>query len=257
LYRSFGSSFGNSSRRVIVQTVVTPIVVAPPDDDLSGVDLDVVRPRRRVASAPERIPPPREPRSPEVVKPPPDDQQPERLPKPASPPPPPPKPEEDRRDPNDPWRLMDLGKAAFTNQEYGNAARRFGQVTEVAPNLPLGYFLRAQAEFALGKFRLAVRSVEAGLRLKPEWPGVKTFHPRLTLYKGHEAEFDVHLRRLADATQERPLDGDLLFLYGYQLWFDGRPAEAVVYFERARAVGANLPLLDSFFKEGGWKVAAK
>ena len=44
---------------------------------------------------------------------------------------------------------MDLGRAAFAEQAFGTAARRFGQVTEVAPHLPLGYFLRAEAEFAL------------------------------------------------------------------------------------------------------------
>jgi Tfp pilus assembly protein PilF len=127
----------------------------------------------------------------------------------------------------------------------------------VAPHLPLGYFLRAEAEFALGKHRLAARSIEAGLRLKPEWPGVKTFRPRRDLYKGQEDEFDAHLRRLGDATQEQPSEGNLLFLYGYQLWFDGRPAEAAAYFERARAVAAAPTYIDRFLKDGSWKVASK
>src|SRR5437660_6935 len=75
------------------------------------------------------------------------------APKPAPPPPAPAKPPsyEDQRAPDDPWRLMDLGRAAFSRQEYGQAAWRFRQATEVAPNLPLAYFLLAQAEFALGK----------------------------------------------------------------------------------------------------------
>jgi hypothetical protein len=263
LFGPFGSSFGYSSRQVIVQNVVTPIVVVPPpESDLSGVDLDVVRPTRRGAAAPEKvpetIPPPADRRPPgiDISKPKPP-QRPDDRPPPKPAPPPPPQPGEDKRDPDDPWRLMDLGRAAFAKQEYGTAARRFRQVTEVAPTLPLGYFLRAQAEFALGKHHPAVRSIEAGMRLKPTWPEVKTFHPRVNLYKGSEAEFDAHLKRLDDALREQPLEGDLLFLYAYQLWFDGRRAEAVVYFERARAVVADPTFIDRFMKDGGWKVVAK
>jgi hypothetical protein len=274
LFGPFGSSFGYSNRQVIVQNVVTPIVVvSPPESDLGGVDLDVVRPPWRQGSAPartiergpespperapEKIAPPAAPRPPgiDLSKPKPPDAPPPPPPKPA--PLPPPQPGEDRRDPDDPWRLMDLGRAAFAQQEFGNAARRFRQVTEVAPNLPLGYFLLAQADFALGKHRLAVRSIEQGLRLKPEWPEVKSFRPRLDLYKGNEAEFDAHLRRLGDALRVQPLEGDLLFLYGYQLWFDGRRAEAVVYFERARAVAADPTFIDRFLKDGAWKVVSK
>jgi hypothetical protein len=86
---------------------------------------------------------------------------------------------------------------------------------------------------------------------------VKTFRPRLDLYKGNEAEFDTHLKRLGDALRGQPLESDLLFLYAYQLWFDGRRAEAVVYFERARAVAADSTFIDRFVKDGGWKVVVK
>jgi hypothetical protein len=245
------------------------IIMPPPSTDLSGVDLDVVRPPWRQGNLPARVIerdsesglekalPPAEPLplgGIDLSKPKPSDV---RPPLPAPIPAPSPPAPEDRRDPDDPWRLMDLGRAAFAGQEFGTAARRFGQVTEVAPHLPLGYFLRAQAEFALGKHRLAVRSIEAGMRLKPEWPAVKTFHPRLKLYKGDEAEFDAHLKRLGDALQEQPLDGDLLFLYAYQVWFDGRNAEAAAYFERARAGAADSTMIDRFRKDGGWKVAIK
>jgi hypothetical protein len=252
-----------------ISTTLQPIIIMPPPSsgDLSGVDLDVVRrmgvspgrvlERDSEGTTPLKTLPPAEPASLAGIglSKPKQADSPQPLSTPISAPPS--APPEDRRDPDDPWRLMDLGKAAFANQEYGTAARRFRQVTEVAPNLPLGYFLLAQAELALGKHRLAVRSVEAGLRLKPEWPGVKTFQPRKSLYKGDEAEFDAHLKRLGDVLQEQPQDGDLLFLHAYELWFDGQNAEAATYFARARAVVADPARIDRFLNDGTWKVAIK
>jgi hypothetical protein len=269
-YPPFGSSYGYSQRQVIVQTVVTPIIVQqqapnllgpPPDVDVSGVDLDVIRPSRRfgngVEKVPEKVSPPPEAPLPGIdISKPKAPQRPDDRP-PQPPPPPRPPVEVDKRDPDDPWRLMDLGRAAFAQQEFGKAVWRFGQVTEVSPNMPLGYFLRAQAEFALGKHRLAVRSIEDGLRRKPDWPQVKTFRPRMDLYKGNEAEFDAHLGRLGDALKERPKESDLLFLYAYQLWFDGRRPEALPYLERARATAADPTFIDQFLREAGWKVASK
>ncbi len=102
-----------------------------------------------------------------------------------------------------------------------------------------------------------MRAIEDGLRRKPDWPTVTTFRPRQDLYQGIETDFDTHLKRLADALSDRPLDADLIVLYAYQLWFDGRQAEAVRYFERARAVAANPTLIDRFVQEGGRKVAGK
>jgi hypothetical protein len=265
-YPPFGRSFGYSQRQVIVQQVVTPIILQPPpapEPDLSPLDLDVIRPSRRfparAETPPERVPPPEPPPLPGIdisrPKPPPrPEDKPPPLPVPPAPKPP---PTEEQRAPDDPWRLMDLGKAAFLKEEFGKAAWRFRQVTEVAPTLALGYFLRAQAEFALGKHRAAVRAIEDGLRRKPGWPAVATFRPRQDLYKGFEAEFDAHLKRLADATKEQPLNADLLFLYAYQLWFDGRRAEAITNLERARAVAADTTFIDRFLHEAGWKVAKK
>lgn len=138
------------------------------------------------------------------------------------------------------------GRKAFALQEYGRAERRFQQAALLAPDEALGYFLLAQAQFALGKYQEAVESIEGGMRLRPEWPGVR-FPPR-ALYGANEADCTDHLRRLADTLARHPRDPLLLFLYAYELWFDGRPAEARELFQRAARFAPDRTFIDRFLK---------
>ena len=53
------------------------------------------------------------------------------------------------------------------------------------------------------------------------------------MYGDNVADYPEHLARLEEALVRTPDDPVLLFLYAYQLWFDGRQEEAVPLFERA------------------------
>ncbi len=155
---------------------------------------------------------------------------------PKQPPPPEPPPQADPREEN--TRLVKLGLAAFSDQEYVLAAHRFRQATLVDPKSAPAYFFLAQAQFALGKYRPAVESIHAGMNLTKNWPKAP-FQPRIDLYKGAEAEFDVQLKRLRDTLAKNAKDPAYLFLTAYQLWFDGRQNEAVALFQQAM--------------DGGWR----
>jgi tetratricopeptide (TPR) repeat protein len=105
------------------------------------------------------------------------------------------------------------------------------------PTDPLAHFLLAQARFALGKYQEAVAAIEAGMRLRSDWP-LAPFHPR-ELYAANPAGFSEHLQRLAQALARYPEDPFLLFLYAHQLWFDGRRDEARPFFHRARTFASD------------------
>jgi hypothetical protein len=141
-------------------------------------------------------------------------------------------------------RLIGIGKAAFAEQEYGRAAERFLQASKLAPNEAMPHFLRAQALLAMGKYLEAVDAVNAGLALQPEWP-LKRFQP-LELYGQHVAAYPEDLRRLEDTLAKHPNDAALMFLYAYQLWFDGRKDEARVLFQRARPGVPDAAMVDRF-----------
>jgi hypothetical protein len=210
----------------------------PTDIDLN--DFIVVRPRVRNIPrmpAPERLPP--IPKVPELNI------------------PPAPLPLEPKRDADarvELNRQLDLGRAAMGDGEFGRALHRFEEAIRVSPQTASGYFHRAQAEFALGKYREAVASIVEGLRLRPDWSSAR-FQPR-ELYGNNLGLFDLHLQELKNTLDLRPQDPALLFLYGYQLWFDGRRGEATPILERAIERSQNPEPIQTFLL-GGMMVRAK
>jgi hypothetical protein len=165
----------------------------------------------------------------------------------GKPKPPPPKPLLPDPDPKTEYaRLIALGHDAFTAQEYARAGRRFQQATQVLPKEHLAYFLLAQAKFALGKYREAVAAIHAGVQLRPDWP-LERFRP-VTLYGDNVAEYPQHLKQLENTLSNHPDDPVLLFLFGYQLWFDGKPNEARPYFRQAAATAADPEVIQRFLK---------
>jgi cytochrome c-type biogenesis protein CcmH/NrfG len=115
------------------------------------------------------------------------------------------------------------------------------------PNRRASRRLLAQAEFAVGKFREAVAAIHAGLRLQPDWSTVR-FQP-LTLYGANVADYPEHLALLEETLTRHPDDPVLLFLYAYQLWFDGRQDEAVPLFRRALLLVANPSFIRRFLQD--------
>jgi hypothetical protein len=219
-----------------------------------------------VPPAPAPAPQPEEPKPrPKQEEPPPRPKQEEPPPKPKQEEPPPPKPEEPPPKPKPPerhWqelplppepdpnpnneagRQIVLGRAAFAAGEYGRAAFHFRQAAATDPAAPMGHFLLAQALFALSKYDEAVAAIHAGLRLQPDWPE-RRFRP-LELYGDNVADYPEHLSRLEQAVARQPDEPVLLFLYAYELWFDGRQDEALPVFQRAARVIADKADVERF-----------
>jgi hypothetical protein len=254
--------------RLTVMQVVTPppVVVAPPPvvvvpAPAPAPDIDVAPPRpraERVEPPVEKAPPadggfrpvrppgpPKGPEAPPARPPAPKEKpkEPEPKAKPNVPEPPrPPRPEADPR--AEGARQIGLGRGAFAAGEYGRAAQRFRQAVHVNPNDALAYFLLAQAEVALGKYDQAVDAIQTGMKIEPDWPAAK-FRP-VQLYDGNVADLPEHLQALEDALTRHPDDAVLLFLYAYELWFDGRQEEARPLFQRAAAVAPDRSFSERF-----------
>jgi tetratricopeptide (TPR) repeat protein len=143
-------------------------------------------------------------------------------------------------------RLLSLGKMAFADGEYARAERRFQQAVAVAPKEAMSHFFLAQVQFALGKYPEAVASIHAGLRLRPTWP-TSGFRGR-ALYGLNIDDYVEHLKLLQEALARQPNDPVLLFLYAYQLWFDGRQNEARPIFLRVRPLVAEPRFIQLFLQ---------
>jgi hypothetical protein len=133
-------------------------------------------------------------------------------------------------------KLVALGKIAFGNREYARAERRFQQAVDESLKEALPYFYLGQAQFAVGKYREATASIHAGLRLRPTWPTSK-FRSR-ELYGLNGEDFVAHLQTLQATLDLNPNEATLMFLAGYQLWFDGREDEARPHFRKAEMLVA-------------------
>lgn len=236
-------------RVVVAQPIVIVNESSPPPIDDSRYD--VFLPRRRApadagnqpAEQPQQLPPaaPRkaaEPLPPPTKAEPPATEKPAPLPAPA---PTAPVAEPEDHDP----QPVKLGKRAFAQQEYGRAERHFAQAIVTMPDAR-SHFLLAQALFARGRYAEAVTEIQAGLRLRPDWPSSR-FRPR-ELYGDHAADLAAQLVHLEDLITENPRDPVLLFLYAYQWWFDGRVDEARLWFERAVAVGSDRAIVGLFLQ---------
>ncbi len=127
-------------------------------------------------------------------------------------------------------RQVKLGRESFASGQVGLAAQQFQKAINAAPKRALPYFLLAQAQYAVGRYREAVVAVLAGLKLEPNWPAT-LFDPR-DLYEGNAADFALDLEKLHQAADRSPEEPALSFLYGYELWLNGRRDEARKSFER-------------------------
>jgi tetratricopeptide (TPR) repeat protein len=167
-----------------------------------------------------------------------------KMPAPQPPPALAPVPEMDKK--TEAARLIKLGKEAFADEEHGRAAERFQQAGRMQPDNAEALFLLAQAQFALGKYREAVASIYAGMKLQPDWPN-STFDLR-GLYANNPPELIEQLNSLRQAVEANPQEPALLFLYGYQLWFLGRQDEAKAFFRKAKPMVADPKPIDQFLQ---------
>jgi hypothetical protein len=246
----YGAPAGIVENRTVIQVVNPTPVFAPAAErdtlqDVSGVDLDLISPPRKIGPDGDL------PREGELKLPgkdvsvPKKAVRPEDLPK-DKPAPPKPAPQTPREKSN---LQLELGAAAFGSAQYGLATQRFRLAAEIDDKNPMAYFLLAQGYFALNQYEEAVKAIHQGMDLDPLWPQAK-FHPRLDLYKGIEMEFAAHLERLEKVAKANPKSATVLFLLGYQFWFDGQQLKSQPYFQQARPLANDPAHIDRFLKAG-------
>ena len=134
-----------------------------------------------------------------------------------------------------------IGDAKFAGGKYAEASQRYRKATQIAPQLADPWFRQGFAQAAIGDtdpkhYELAAVAIRRGLELKPEWP--KSNFRISELYGGDDQAKTDHIEALAKAAEAQPNNGDLMFLVGVHLYFDGRPDRAAPFFKRAAEVSA-------------------
>lgn len=227
LYGGLPWYYGWPGLPVIPRPVIVPSVVTPPPVIIQNI----IQPPA-VAAGAGFVPPEVAPAAPPAPKP--------RVPAKPAIPPAMPKPEVPPPGLADADRLVEAGRRAFTDGQYGRARELFRRAVAINPKEPSTHYLISQAAFALSKYREAVAAIAAGMALRPDWP--QTRYASRDLYWDNPKLYDEHLTTLRQAAAAFPNDADLVFLLAHQLWFDGLKDEAQALFRKAAAMpGGDTP----------------
>ena len=135
------------------------------------------------------------------------------------------------------WKFLGYGDALFGQQKYAEANDRYRKASRSAPQLADAWFRQGFAMAAIGRYDLAVGAIKRGLSLDPAWP--KSAFRLNDLYGADEMAKNAHLDGLAQAAEEKPTDGDLLFMVGVYLHFDGQADRARKFFQRAAEIAGD------------------
>ena len=146
-------------------------------------------------------------------------------------------------------RQVGLARAAFAADRFGQAAEHLGRAVEARPDDALPYFLKAQAEFAGGRYADAVTTIRAGMKRSPDWPA-SGFKPR-AFYGDRPERFDAHLAELRKVAEANPGEPAVQFLLAYQLWFAGDRDEAAGLFRRLADRVTDAAEAERFVREAG------
>jgi hypothetical protein len=145
-------------------------------------------------------------------------------------------------------RIVEAGRKAFADGQYGRALELFRKAADITPAEPSVHYLISQAYFSLGKYREAVSAIAMGMALRADWHEAR-FNSRDLYWKKPEL-FDDHLKALRDAVAAFPNDAELLFMLGHQLWFDGKHEDAKAIILKARTLRPGNTPADAFRVDG-------
>ncbi|HEX3871093.1 MAG TPA: tetratricopeptide repeat protein [Pirellulales bacterium] len=132
------------------------------------------------------------------------------------------------------YQIIAIGDDYFHKQRYSEAYQRYKDAAVMAPDLADIFFREGLALTAFGRWELAAQTIRRGLKLDASWP--RSNFRLDTLFGNNKLAKTAQWETLAQAAAEHPHNGDLLFLIGVQLYFDGQAERSKAFFERAKAI---------------------
>lgn len=123
------------------------------------------------------------------------------------------------------------GDQLFAQQKYAVALSRYKTAGQVSPKLAEVWLRQGVAQAALGKYDLAAKALRRAVMLNPRLPQLGFTLEQL--YRDNRLAKAAHLDALAQRAIDQPHDGEVFFVLGVFLHFDGQPERAQKFFQRA------------------------
>lgn len=147
-------------------------------------------------------------------------------------------------------RFIGFGDTQFRNQKYSDALDRYRKAVTAAPRLAEARWRQGYAQVALGHYEAAAKAFKLGLKADPTWP--RSGFENDWLYGPNSRAKSTHLEAIAEAADKEPANGDLLFLIGVYLYFDGQVERAAPFFQRAAQLSPqDAAAIDLFLHKAG------
>lgn len=123
------------------------------------------------------------------------------------------------------------GDELFAQQKYAVALSRYKIAGQASPGLAEVWLRQGFAQAALGKYDLAAKALRRAAVLNPQLP--KLAFRLEQLYRDNGLAKGAHLDALAHRAIDQPHDGEVFFVLGVFLHFDGQRERAQKFFKRA------------------------
>ncbi len=123
------------------------------------------------------------------------------------------------------------GDEQFARQKYALALSRYRNAGQASPGLAEVWLRQGFAQAALGKYDLAAKALRRAAVLNAQLPQLAFTLDQL--YGDNALAKSAHLDALAQRAIDQPHDGEVFFVLGVFLHFDGQPERAQKFFERA------------------------
>lgn len=144
------------------------------------------------------------------------------------------------------WRFITFGDLHFMNEKFGEAYQRYRKAAEVVPELADAHFRQGFALVGSGRYEMAAKALKRGIALEPAW--ARSAFRLNDLYNANQRAKAAHVEALAAAAEKDPNNGDLMFLLGVCLFFDGQRDRAAPFFERAEQLAGQADHLQGFLE---------
>jgi tetratricopeptide (TPR) repeat protein len=144
-------------------------------------------------------------------------------------------------------KFIGYGDKQFALKKYADALDRYRKAVQAAPQLADGYFRQGFAQTALGRYEIAAKAFNRGLEFDPKWP--QSGFKLEVIFGDKEAAKNKFVEDLVTASDKNQISGDLAFLAGIHLYFDGQKDRAKPFFTLAAKIIPNVDPVNAFLRD--------
>jgi hypothetical protein len=135
------------------------------------------------------------------------------------------------------WKFIAYGDGYFGKKKYNDALERYRTASRQSASIADAWFRQGFALAALNKYDLAAKAFHHGLEINADW-ATTDFHLS-DIYGSEDEDKKNKIDVMTTMAEGQPTNGDLAFVLGVHLYFDGQTDKAAPFFRKAAQISGN------------------